>query len=66
MKTDQPKKFCSEAADARMRPAPGVGHTGFIGLKALPSISLLGPDHDGIMDDDLFEMLNDSVESKAR
>jgi hypothetical protein len=37
---------------------------GFPGLRAIPSISLLG-DHDGIMDDDLFDLLDAEVERKA-
>jgi hypothetical protein len=33
-------------------------------LTAVPSISLLG-DHDGILDDDMFELLNAEVERKS-
>tara|TARA_Y100000815_G_scaffold95543_2_gene84403 strand:+ start:1346 stop:1564 length:219 start_codon:yes stop_codon:yes gene_type:complete len=41
-----------------------VENPGFPGLRAIPSVSVLGPDHNGILDDDLFEMLEASVNAK--
>jgi hypothetical protein len=37
----------------------------FPDLRAMPSISLLGPDHDGVMDDATFEFLDRAVEAKS-
>jgi hypothetical protein len=42
--------------------SPG-DNPGFPGLRAIPSVSLLG-DHNGILDDDVFEMLNSEVSAK--